>query len=68
MVLLAGLHILVLYLWQIVLLRPNFLKALAKWLGVFVLSADEPAYDLVPKVPHCTRGIYSHMSIPPLNH
>ncbi len=56
--LLAGIHILLLYLWQIVLLRPDFLKAPAKWLGVFVLSAEEPAYDLVPKVSSCTHGMH----------
>lgn len=39
-----------LYLWQIVLLRLEFLKAPAKWLGISVISANDPAYDLVPKV------------------
>ena len=61
----AGIHILLLYLWQVVLLRPDFLKAPAKWLGVFVLSAEEPAYDVVPKVSSCTHGMHVSSVISP---
>ena len=60
----AGIHILLLYLWQIVLLRPDFLKAPAKWLGVFVLSVEEPAYDLIPKVSPCTHVMHMSFVIP----
>ena len=53
-----------LYLWQIVLLRPDFLKAPAKWLGVFVLSAEESTYDLVPKVSPSTHAVHVSLVIP----
>ena len=39
-----------LYLWQIALLRLDTLKGPAEWLGLYVVAAHDPAYDLVPKV------------------
>ena len=46
----AGVHILMLYLWQIALLRLEFLKGPAEWLGLYVMSAQEPAHNLIPQV------------------
>ena len=47
---LAGVHIVMLYLWQIALLRLDSLKGPAEWLGLYIVAAQDPAYDLVPKV------------------
>ena len=46
----VGVHIVMLYLWQIALLRLESLKGPAGWLGLYVVAAQDPAYDLVPKV------------------
>ena len=53
----AGVHIMLQYLWQIVLLRLEVLKAPAKWLGISIISANDPAYDLVPKVSPPSQGL-----------
>ena len=61
----AGVHIMLLYLWQIVLLRLEVLKAPAKWLGISVISAKDPAYDLVPKVFYFDRTSLAALSSQP---
>ena len=46
----AALHVALLYLWQIDLLRLDHLTYIARTAGLYVISADLPASDLVPQV------------------
>lgn len=50
----AAAHILVLYLWQIALLRPHVVHRAASWLGLYILSSAEPLPALAPQLLHLT--------------
>ena len=46
----AALHLALLYLWQIDLLRLQHFAGIARTAGLYVISADLPAGQLVPEV------------------
>ena len=52
--LLAGAHILALYLWQIALLRPRAVHRAASWLGLYVLSSGDAPSELLPELTQLT--------------
>ncbi len=59
----AAVHLALLYLWQIDLLRLHHLSAVASTAGLYVISVDIPAGQLVPQVwipglPQRARGIF----------
>ena len=60
----AGLHVALLYLWQIDLLRLDHLAAMAREAGLYVISADLPASQLVPQV----RARHPHSLHPAIPH
>lgn len=48
----AAAHIVMLYLWQIALLRPHVVHRAASWLGLYILSSSEPFPVLAPQLLH----------------
>ena len=46
----AALHVALLYLWQIDLLRLDHLAGIARTAGLWVMSEDLPAAQLLPQV------------------
>jgi hypothetical protein len=48
----AAAHIVMLYLWQIALLRPHVVHRAASWLGLYILSSDTPFPALGPQLLH----------------
>ena len=48
----AALHLVLLYLWQIDLLRLHHLARIARTAGLWVMSEDLPAAQLIPQVLH----------------
>jgi hypothetical protein len=67
--LLAALHVALLYLWQIDLLRLDHLASIARTAGLWVMSENLPAAQLVPQVlPWSTTTPRSSLVCPGSHH